>query len=134
MAGYSGKPLVDKLGIKPGHRAFIEGAPAGYTKTLGKLPPGATIEKTLKTGCEFLQLFAVSRAELDKKLPVLKKAMPPGGMLWISWPKGASGVATDLTGDLVRAAGLKTGLVDVKVCAVDDTWSGLKFVYRLKDR
>jgi hypothetical protein len=133
-AGYSGRPLVKKLGIRPGARARFVGAPPDYARTLGTLPPGTMAMTSTRLGLDFIQLFTRDRADLNRKLPALVRALSKDGALWICWPKQASGVATDLTGDGVRAAGLAAGLVDVKVCAVDGTWSGLKFVYRLKDR
>jgi len=133
MAGYSGKPLVAKLGIKAGSTIAILGAPRGYERTLGKLPP---IKRSAQaTGpLDFVQFFTKERRELERRFAALAGALTPAGMLWISWPKKASGVTTDLTEDLIRAIGLAHGLVDVKVAAVDDVWSGLKFVRRLKDR
>ena len=133
-AGYSGKPLVAKLGIKPGASVLILHAPKGYAKTLGPLPPDVTVVQAPRPGLDFIQFFATGRAALERSFAALAKALAPAGMLWISWPKKASGVATDLTEDVVRKAALANGLVDVKVCAVDDTWSGLKLVRRLKDR
>jgi hypothetical protein len=132
--GYSGTPLVRKLGIKPGHRVRFVAAPSGYDATVGPLPADVTVAKETRGTFDVIQLFVTSRAMLDRRLPVLKKRLDKTGGLWISWPKKASGVETDLTGDVVRAVGLATGLVDVKVCAVDETWSGLKFVYRVADR
>ena len=134
MAGYSKRRLVDKLGIKNGHRVTIVGAPPGYEKTLGTLPPQAQLGKDLREERDFINFFSKSRRELEQKFTLLKSLLAPCGMLWISWPKHSSGVATDLDENVVREIGLSHGLVDVKVCAVDDTWSGLKFVYRLKDR
>lgn len=133
-AGYSGTPLVAKLGIRPGARVRFLGAPPGYEATLGPLPEGVTVAIATRGSFDIVQLFARSSAELRRRLPAAARALAPAGALWISWPKRASGVATDLGGDAVRAAGLATGLVDVKVCAVDETWSGLKFVRRLRDR
>lgn len=134
MAGYSGKPLVAKLGIKPGASVLILDAPKGYAKTLGPLPPGVVVAKAPRDGLDFVHLFTAERAALERRFPALAKALAPAGMLWVSWPKKASDVATDLTEDVVRKVALANHLVDVKVCAVDDTWSGLKLVRRLKDR
>lgn len=134
MAGYSKRSLVDKLGIKPGHRVVILGAPPDYATTLGELPPQVKPGKVLRGEMDFLHFFGKSRRELEQRFPALKSCLAPNGMLWISWPKGSSGVATDLNDGVVREIGLRNGLVDVKVCAVDETWSGLKFVYRVKDR
>ena len=132
-AGYSGKPLVAKLGIKPDMRIAILGAPRGYDRTLGKLPQ---IRRSANAAgpLDFVQFFTKEKQELERRFAALADALAPAGMLWISWPKKASGVATDLTEDLIRVIGLAHGLVDVKVAAVDDVWSGLKFVRRLKDR
>ena len=134
MAGYSDKSLVDKLGIKPGARMALLGAPPGYARTLGPLPEGAVVAKTLRGEFDFIQFFTTKRVDLERRFAALAKALEPAGMLWISWPKQASGVPTDLTEYVVREVALAGGLVDVKVCAVDDTWSGLKLVRRLKDR
>jgi len=133
-AGYSKKSLVDKLGIKPGYAISIIGAPKNYAATLGKLPAGVEHANALAGPLDFIQFFCSRRAQLEHDFPDLKAALAPSGMLWVSWPKGSSGVPTDLTENVVRGIGLRNGLVDVKVCAVDEIWSGLKFVYRLKDR
>ena len=133
MTGYSGKPLVAKLGIKPEMRIAILRAPRGYERTLGKLPQ---VRRGASAACalEFVQFFTREKRELERRFAALAQALAPAGMLWISWPKKASGVATDLTEDVIRVIGLAHGLVDVKVAAVDDVWSGLKFVRRIKDR
>ena len=133
-AGYSGKPLVEKLGIKPGARVAILNAPKGYERTLGKLPPRVKREARDASQLDFIQFFATEKKALDRQFGALERALAPAAQLWISWPKGSSGVPTDLTEDVIRAIGLAHGLVDVKVAAVDDVWSGLKFVRRLKDR
>jgi len=133
-AGYSQRALVDKLGIKPNTRIAIINPPRGYRATLGKLPPGVIAGTTLRGSLPFIQLFVTSRGVLEARLPNLLRALEPDGSLWISWPKKASGVTTDITEDVVRAVALPTGLVDVKVAAVDDVWSGLKLVRRLKNR
>jgi hypothetical protein len=134
MAGYSKRSLVDKLGIKPGASVLILEAPNGYAKTLGPLPKDVTVAKAPKPGLDFIHLFVTKRAELERRFGALQKALAHAGMLWVSWPKKAAGVPTDVTEDVVREVALAKGLVDVKVCAVDDTWSGLKLVRRLKDR
>jgi hypothetical protein len=134
MAGYSGTPLVTKLGIKPGMSVHLIGAPESYENTLGRLPDNIAQVKTLKAPLDFIQFFTTSRKALEAKFAALAKALAPAGMLWVSWPKKASKVETDVTEDVVRGIALKGGLVDVKVCAVDDIWSGLKLVRRLKDR
>ena len=133
-AGYSKRSLVDKLGIKPGTRIVIVNAPRGYATTLGKLPPGVRVTKAVRGQLPFIQFFATSRAELERAFPALVRGLESAGALWVSWPKKSSGVATDITEDVVRAVALPTGLVDVKVAAVDDVWSGLKLVRRLKNR
>jgi hypothetical protein len=133
-AGYSRRPLVAKLGIKPGTRIAIVNAPRGYRATLGKLPPGVTIAAAARGSLPFIQFFTTSRRTLEARFAGLARALAPDGALWVSWPKRASGVATDVTEDVVRAVALPRGLVDVKVCAVDEVWSGLKLVRRLKDR
>jgi len=134
MAGYSGKPLSQKLGVKPGVPVAALNAPRNYRTLLRPLPAGAKILPQLGRLAPFIHCFCKRRAELARRFPSFARVLTPDGTLWISWPKGTSGVATDLTEDVVRTIGLATGLVDVKVCAVDDVWSGLKFVRRLKDR
>ena len=134
MAGYSKRSLVDKLGIKPGAAVLILEAPTGYANTLGPLPVGTRVAKAPRPGLDFIHFFTTRRADLERRFGALQKALAPAGMLWVSWPKKASGVATDVTEDVVRDVALARGLVDVKVCAVDDTWSGLKLVRRVKDR
>ena len=134
MAGYSKKTLVNKLGIKMGDRICLLNAPKYYADTLGQLPPDVRVEQNPTADLDFLQFFTKRRTELEAQFPTLKQAIAQSGMLWISWPKKASKIETDVTGDVVRQIGLANGLVDVKVCAVDEVWSGLKFVYRVKDR
>ena len=135
-AGYSGRPLVRKLGIKSGFTIAVVDAPDGYWKLLGPLPEGVAVRSIEDADVEFdfIHVFAEDRATLASRLKGLRRRIVPAGMLWLSWPKKASGVATDLDGNGVREIGLAAGLVDTKVCAVDETWSGLKFVIRLKDR
>jgi hypothetical protein len=132
MAGYSGTPLVQKIGIKAGHRILLRNHPASFLKDLGELPEGASQANGGKANV--VVCFTDRLADLRKTFPSLAGKLVPDGMLWISWPKKASGRQTDLTEDVVRKVGLECGLVDVKVCAIDDTWSGLKFVVRVKDR
>ena len=134
MAGYSGTPLVKKLGIKPGQQIALLSGPPGYRKTLGALPVKVTCTEHLVDKLDFIQVFVTSQAELKQRFKDAKRCLAMNGSLWISWPKKTSGMATDLNENLLREIGLGLGLVDVKVCAVDETWSGLKFVYRLKDR
>jgi alkylation response protein AidB-like acyl-CoA dehydrogenase len=133
VAGYSGKPLVAKLGIKAGSTIAILEAPRGYARTLGKIP-SVTRRSAAIGRLDFIQFFTKQKRDLERRFPALERALAPAGMLWISWPKQASGVATDLTEDVIRAIGLAHGLVDVKVAAVAEVWSGLKFVRRVKDR
>jgi hypothetical protein len=133
-AGYSHRSLVDKLGIKPGTRIAILNAPRGYRATLGSLPPGVVVASAARGTFPFIQFFTRSRSVLQAKLGILLHALEPDGALWIAWPKKASGVATDMTEDAVREIALPVGLVDIKVAAVDDVWSGLKLVRRLKNR
>ena len=133
-AGYSGTPLVKKLGIKPAFRIIVINHPSDYWELIGPLPEDVQRRTRLAGQFDFIQLFAVSQKDLRTRLTKLKKAMVSNGMLWISWPKKSSGKKTDLDGNTVRSLGLKAGLVDVKVCAIDETWSGLKFVVRVKDR
>lgn len=132
-SGYSGTPLHKKLGIKAGHRVWFSGAPDGYEEELRKAG-NYQQSKQLARDLDFVHLFTDGRSVLVKQMPRLRDSLKPNGTLWISWPKKSSGVRTDLDENIVRDIGLRAGLVDVKVCAVDETWSGLKFVFRLKDR
>jgi hypothetical protein len=134
MAGYSGTPLIQKIGIKPGHRVLLRNHPASFVKDLGKLPEGAVSADRISGKANVIVYFTERLAELEKDFARLSVTLVPDGMLWIGWPKKASGRPTDLTEDIVRRVGLACGLVDVKVCAIDETWSGLKFVIRVKDR
>ena len=131
MAGYSGTPLPKKLGIKENFRTMLVEMPANVRKEL-KASLAACKEE--KNALDFAMIFVTKRAELKKQFPKVAKQLAPAGMLWVSWPKKTSGVASDLDENLVRNIGLEAGLVDVKVCAVDEVWSGLKFVIRVKDR
>ncbi len=134
MAGYSNKSTVQKLGIKPGFRIFVAGLSGSYRDIVGELPDGATITKAAKAPLDMVHVFATEAAGLAGKLRSYRDAIAPGGMVWASWPKKASGVATDLSDVVVRDIALPLGLVDVKVCAIDETWSGLKFVIRKSER
>jgi hypothetical protein len=134
MPGYSGTPLPKKLGIKPGFRVALLGVPTDVRAELRDALAECSIVKDAVGPVDFVLLFSKSKAELTSRLTQAAKALAPAGMLWVSWPKKASGVATDLTENPVREIGLKAGLVDIKVCAVTDVWSGLKFVIRVKDR
>jgi hypothetical protein len=130
MAGYSSRSLVEKLGIRPGTGVVVLDGPSDFPATLGPLPQGAGIRKRLYRGAAFIHQFARRQDDLAAAFPRLAQALPDDGMIWISWPKRTSKIATDLTEDVVRSLGLPLGLVDVKVCAIDETWSGLKFVRR----
>jgi len=134
MAGYSGTPLIQKIGIKPGHRIILRNHPASFVKHLGKFPEGVESAVKVSGKANVIVYFTERLTDLEKDFARLSAALVSDGMLWISWPKKASGRATDLTEDIVRRIGLESGLVDVKVCAIDETWSGLKFVIRVKDR
>jgi hypothetical protein len=130
--GYSGTPLIKKLGIKPDARVQFVSEPKSFGGLLGELPDGSRIVS--RGTLDFAILFVRSQSDLKKRFARLRDRLESNGMLWVSWPKKTSGVATDLNEGIVRTFGLQSGLVDVKVCAIDDTWSGLKFVRRLKDR
>ena len=131
MVGYSGTPLWKKLGFKDGTVAFVDGPPPGY-KAMLTLPEGIRVKWLAKyaAGTEFVHVFSTSAAELKAKLKSYRKTIAPNGVVWVSWPKKSSGVATDITEDIIRDVVLPTGLVDIKVCAVDETWSGLKLMIR----
>jgi hypothetical protein len=133
-AGYSGTPLVKKLGIKPGTTLGLIGAPDDFDRTLGGLPDGVAVRRRLHGQLEVIVAFYLQRSALERRLPALAEALAPAGGLWIAWPKRASGVATDVSETVVRELGLAAGLVDNKVCAIDAVWSGLRLVYRLRDR
>jgi hypothetical protein len=134
MPGYSGTPLPKKLGIKAGFRVCLLEAPTEVHSQLSVDLAGCEIVRKGKAPLDFAILFTKSRAKLTKEFTRVAKLLAPAGMLWVSWPKKSSGVATDLDENVVRMIGLAAGLVDVKVCAVTDVWSGLKFVRRVKDR
>jgi hypothetical protein len=134
MPGYSGTPLPKKLGIKDNFCVRLVAAPPEVTAELNKALSGCKSIRDSKTALDFAMIFTKSKAELTKEFQQASKQLSPAGMIWVSWPKKSSGVATDLDEHAVREIGLATGLVDVKVCAVTDVWSGLKFVRRLKDR
>ena len=132
-AGYSGTPLPRKLGIKPEARVGLIGAPYDFDEVLGELPPGVTVHRRLRGSFDVILVFVQKRSKLERRLPALNKALDQAGGLWVAWPKRSSGVATDLGDGTVRELGLASGLVDNKVCAIDATWSGLRFVYRLAE-
>jgi hypothetical protein len=134
LAGYSQTPLLKKLGIKGEFRMAVLNAPQDYFKWLGQLPPGVQVVSFPKGEMDFIHFFTKNRKEYEKRLVDFKKAVAQDGMIWVSWPKAASKVPTDVTEKVVREYALKISLVDIKVCAVDETWSGLKLVIPVKDR
>jgi len=131
IAGFSATPLPRKLGIKPGHRVLLLGAPQGFALDL---PEGVRVSTRASGVADVILAFHLRRAELAKRMPALRERMEPAAGLWIAWPKRASKVETDLTEDVVRELARANRLVDNKVCAIDETWSGLRLVIRLKDR
>ena len=133
MAGYSGTPLAKKLGIKEGSRIALVNAPKDFQSELGELPDGVKFLKPATKSLDIILFFVLSEKTL-RDFAKLADRLTANGMIWIAWPKKSSGVTTDLSFERVQRIGLDAGLVDVKICAVDETWSGLKFVYRLKDR
>jgi hypothetical protein len=133
-AGYSGTPLVKKLGVKPGHRVRFIKAPPNFAATLGELPAGVHVFSARASSLDCVVLFVPAMTDLARAFRPTERSLAPAGMLWVAWPKKASKVPTDLTEDRIREIGLAAGLVDVKVCAIDEVWSGLKFVRRLADR
>ncbi len=133
-AGYSGTPLIKKLGYKSGMKVFVINAPENYLELLGDRPEDILFVKKSSSELDLIHWFLDSQNELLKKLESVKKQIKKDGMIWLSWPKKSSRKPTDLDENIIRNAILDCGLVDVKVCAVDETWSGLKAVYRLKDR
>jgi hypothetical protein len=130
MPGYSGRPLVQKLGIKSDSTVTLIDGPANYRKLLGITAKSVEFSDRVVNGADFVHLFATERTKLDQHLRQLRMKLADAGMVWVSWPKKASGVQTDITEDVIRAVALPLGFVDVKVCAVDDTWSGLKLMIR----
>jgi hypothetical protein len=134
VTGYSGTPLPTKLGIKPGHRVAFPGAPDGFEELLGELPDGVSVRARVRGPLDVIVFFTRRRADLERRLPALREAMDAAAGLWVAWPKRSSGVETDVTEDVVRELGLAGRLVDNKVCAIDETWSGLRLVIRLEDR
>jgi len=134
MAGYSGAPLAKKLGIKPGMTVFFENLPKAVRSELKTALAEVRIGESLQPKTEFIHAFVISKIALKKDFPKWKKNLSKNGCLWVSWPKKASGMETDLTDQVVREVGLASSLVDIKVCAVDAQWSGLKFVFRKEDR
>jgi len=133
MAGYSGTPLVQKLGIKSGFNIALVNAPPGFSEEL-EMPTEVTVNSKSRKPLDFAMLFVKLEKDLKKDFSKYKSKLKPTGMLWVSWPKKSSGVTTELSETNVRTIGLASGLVDTKICAVNDIWSGLKFMFRLKDR
>ncbi len=133
-AGYSGTPLPRKLGIRDGSRVLLVRAPAGFATTLGELPPGVQLLAEGAADLDVVVVFVVDLESLRAHFTALAAALQPAGGLWVAWPKRSSGVSTELTENVVRELGLAEDLVDNKVCAIDATWSGLRFVWRLRDR
>jgi len=129
-AGYSGTPLSKKLGYKAGQRVAAPGAPSNYRKLLAPLPDSVEFQARVTKSTDLVHVFTTSKAELAKNLVAWLKILAPDAAIWVSWPKKASKVPTDITEDTIRAVALPMGLVDIKVCAVDETWSGLKLVLR----
>jgi hypothetical protein len=134
MAGYSGTPLPKKLGIKPNLRVAFSNVPADVSSELKTALAGCTVVRDGQRPLDFAFLFVKSQADLKPAFATIARKLAPAGVVWIAWPKKTSGIASDLNENDVRKIGLEIGLVDVKVCAVNETWSGLKFVIRLKDR
>jgi hypothetical protein len=130
MAGYSGTPLATKLGIKPAHVVGLINPPEQFAALLEPLPEGVSVVSGVRSRRDVVVAFLVRRSELEQKLVAMTKAVAPAGAIWVAWPKKASKVPTDMTEDVVRAVALPTGLVDNKVCAIDDVWSGLRLVVR----
>jgi len=134
MAGYSGTPLIKKLGIKEGYVMYVYRAPTDYFNWLSPLPKGVEVKASATGQFDFIHVFVREQDVFKKEFVNAQKHLKKEGMLWVSWPKKASKVPTDLDENIIRDFGLRKGLVDVKVCAVDEIWSGLKFVVRVKDR
>ncbi len=130
MAGYSGTPLPRKLGIRPGARLALVGAPEGFERTLGPLPEGVRVARPGRGHADVALYFTRERRALERRIAALERRIEPDGALWVAWPKRASRVPTDMSEDVVRGVALPRGLVDTKVCAIDGTWSGLRLVVR----
>ena len=134
MAGYSGTPLVKKLGLKTGLRIYLKNAPNDYPELVGEMLAETIISKRLSKKLDVIHLFSESKQELQQLLPRYLRAIQSSGMIWVSWPKKSAKIATDITEDNIREIALPLGLVDIKVCAVDETWSALKLVIRKENR
>ena len=133
-AGYSGTPLVRKLGITPGQRLLVSGAPEGFLGSDLVVPEGTTLLRSARPPVDIALLFVTSRADLERRLAPLLRVLPAAGAIWVAWPKKASKVPTDMTEDVVRDVALPLGVVDNKVCAVNEIWSGLRLVVRRENR
>ena len=131
---YAHVPLISKLGLKPGKKMYVQGAPDNYFQILGELPEGVIVCDSLELDMDFIHIFVKRSNQLADLLPALKRALKKDGMLWISWPKRTSRIDTNLSDTRVIDIGVMNGLVDIKVASIDSNWSALKFVYRLKDR
>ncbi|GAC1319157.1 MAG: DUF3052 family protein [Acidimicrobiales bacterium] len=138
MAGYSARPLIDKLGVRPYSRVALLGAPEGFEDLLSPVPPGVRFLRRMSGHVDMALLFTTGMADLERRWPALSTALTPNGVVWVAWPKRSAvktlGLTSDMSEDVVRLVALPTGWVDVKVCAIDDTWSGLKCVLRVELR
>jgi hypothetical protein len=134
MSGYSGTPLAQKLGIRPEMAVVLIRAPANYRKLLGRIASSVEFSDQIKNASNFVHIFTKSRGELEERLAILREKVADTGIVWVSWPKKSSGVHNDVTEDVVRSIALPLGFVDVKVCAIDETWSGLKLMVRRTNR
>ena len=134
MAGYSGTPLAQKLGIKPAMTVTVINEPNNYRQLLGEGADGVEFSHRKRSDSSFVHLFTTRRSELEKQLSQLRREIPDTATIWVSWPKKSAGVPTDVTEDVIRAVAVPRGFVDVKVCAVDETWSGLKLMVRREQR
>ncbi len=134
MAGYSGTPLIKKLGLKPPMECLVLHAPDGYREWLGELPGGVKLIGVAEPPIQAAHLFSIERSELAMMLTGLRSQLDQAGFIWVSWPKKSSGVPTDITEDVIRDVALPMGYVDIKVCAVSEVWSGLKLVIRKSER
>jgi hypothetical protein len=130
MSGYSGAPLAKKLGIKPGSRLLLIGAPDQYISLLAPLPEGVQFEQQLTEATDIVQIFSTQRIQLEQLLESFRATLKPTGAVWVSWPKKSARVPTDITEDIIRDIALPLGFVDIKICAVNEVWSGLKLVIR----
>lgn len=134
MAGYSGTPLVKKLGIKPGHKIYVKNQPENYYSLVGSLDEQVNVLKRLSSEIDLIHIFTRSKTELSKSLNLYLDKIKTNGCIWVSWPKKSSKIPSEVTEDTVREVALPLGLVDIKVCAVDEIWSGLKLVIRKENR